>query len=114
MNSIAGVGESRISVIEEIGSTVAVLRGDVDSELRSQAGEALAIALDRGLPLILDLTDVRSVDSVGIAFVIQCCTIGNEEGLCVMLRNPPPAVSEVLGLLGLDHTFDETIATRAF
>ena len=62
-------------------------------------------AIDRDLPVVLDASDVRFIDSTGIAFLIQFCRIGREEGLPVQLRNPPELVSDVLAMLGLEHMF---------
>jgi anti-anti-sigma factor len=84
---------------------VAHLWGEIDDALRQQAGSVLARALDRDLPVVLDTSRVEFIDSAGIAFLIQLCTIGREEGLTVTLKDPPPVVSEVIEILGLTEMF---------
>jgi anti-anti-sigma factor len=95
-----------ITVIERPDVTVARLWGEVDEALREQASSALARALDRELPVVIETSEVEFIDSTGIAFLIQFCRIGREEGLLVTLANPPAIVSSVLTMLGLDEMFD--------
>jgi anti-anti-sigma factor len=94
-----------ITVTETPEATVAHLWGEIDDALRQQAGSVLARALDRNLPVVLDTSRVEFIDSAGIAFLIQLCTIGREEGLTVTLKDPPPVVSEVIQILGLTELF---------
>lgn len=94
-----------ITVTEAPEATVAHLWGEIDDALRQQAGSVLARALDRNLPVVLDTSRVEFIDSAGIAFLIQLCTIGREEGLTVTLKDPPPVVSEVIEILGLTEMF---------
>lgn len=94
-----------ITVVEESDSTVARLWGEIDEALREQASAALARAVDRELPVVVDASEVEFIDSTGIAFLIQFCRIGREEGLSVTLRNPPDTVTDVLAMLGLEQMF---------
>jgi anti-anti-sigma factor len=94
-----------ITVTETPDETIAHLWGQVDNALREQAGTVLSRALDRDLPVVIDTSRVDFIDSAGIAFLIQFCTIGREEGMRVVLHDPPPVVSEVLELLGLRELF---------
>ena len=95
-----------ITVVERPDRTVARLWGEIDEALREQASTALARALDRELPVVIETSEVDFIDSTGIAFLIQFCRIGREEGLAVTLANPPPIVANVLTLLGLDEMFE--------
>lgn len=95
-----------ISVTETPEATIAHLWGEIDEALRHEAGTALSRALDRELPVVIDAGRVDFIDSTGVAFLIQFCTIGREEGLSVTLQDPPAVVSEVLEMLGLSHMFD--------
>lgn len=94
-----------ITVTETIDATTAYLWGEIDDALREQASSALARALSRNVPVVLDAGQVRFIDSTGIAFLIQFCRIGQEEGLEVILRNAPPIVTDVLEMLGLSAMF---------
>ena len=77
-----------ITVAETADATVAYLWGEIDEALREEASSALTRALDRNLPVVLDTGRVEFIDSAGIAFLIQLCTIGREEGR-PMLTAPP-------------------------
>ncbi|WP_066462441.1 STAS domain-containing protein [Sanguibacter suarezii] len=92
-----------ISLAEEQSHSVVDMWGEIDGALRPEASAALACALDRDLPVVIDTSRVTFIDSTGIAFLVQFYTIGREEGLEVTLRNPPTVVSDVLAMLGVDE-----------
>lgn len=94
-----------IRVIEEPDLSVVDMWGEIDVALRSEASAALANALERDVPVVIDTSKVTFMDSTGIAFLVQFYTIGSEEGLTVTLRNPPPVVTDVLRMLGVDAIF---------
>jgi anti-anti-sigma factor len=100
---------SGIGLLEEPGHSVLQMWGEVDSALRPDASGALARALDRNLPVVIDTSKVDFIDSTGIAFLVQVCTIGRDEGLEVSLVDPPAVVSDVLSMLGVD----DLVAHRA-
>ncbi len=101
-----------IAVIETVDATVARLWGEIDEALREQASTALGRAIERELPVIIDTSQVVFIDSTGIAFLIQFCRIGREEGLRVTLLDPPQVVADVLEMLGLAHMFDHDWSDR--
>ena len=96
-----------ITVVERPHATVAHLWGEIDESRRQQAGAALARALDRGLPVVLDTSRVEFIDSAGIAFLVQLCTIGRDEGLAVTLVDPPRVLVEVLTMLAVPELSDD-------
>ncbi len=85
--------------------------GEIDVALRAEASAALANALARDLPVVIDTAQVTFMDSTGIAFLVQFATIGTNEGLTVSLRPPPPVVRDVLEMLGVLDFFQ--VDTRA-
>ena len=95
-----------ITVMEGSDATTARLWGEIDEGLRDQASSALVRALDCGRPVVIQTSEVTFIDSTGIAFLIQFCRLGREEGLRVVLADPPPIVRDVLTMLGLDDMFD--------
>lgn len=101
----AGVETGGIRLIEEPGSSVVAMWGEIDVALRSEASAALANALERDVPVVIDTSRVTFMDSTGIAFLVQFYTIGSEEGLSVTLRNPPSVVTDVLEMLGVIDIF---------
>ncbi|WP_245534370.1 STAS domain-containing protein [Xylanimonas cellulosilytica] len=96
-----------IDLVRETDASVVEMWGEVDAALRAEAGLALAGALERDLPVVVDATRVQFIDSAGVAFLVQLCTLGRDEELAVSLRNPPPVVAEVLHLVGCDSVIRE-------
>lgn len=92
-----------IRLQDEPGCSVVEMWGEVDGALRPEASAALASALERDLPVVIDTSRVTFIDSTGIAFLVQLYTIGQDEGLQISLRNPPAVVSDVLAMLGVDE-----------
>ncbi|MCL1869828.1 MAG: STAS domain-containing protein [Promicromonosporaceae bacterium] len=97
------------------GDEASVVRmwGEIDAALRAEAGAALAGALEQDHPVIVDATQVDFIDSAGVAFLVQLCRLGSDEGLKVSLRNPPPVVAEVLHLVGVEGVICEERTTPA-
>lgn len=92
-------------LFEQPETSVVDMWGEIDVALRSEASAALANALDRDMPVVIDTSKVTFMDSTGIAFLVQLYTIGTEEGLQVSLRNPPNVVTDVLEMLGVIDIF---------
>ncbi|WP_024287978.1 STAS domain-containing protein [Cellulomonas sp. KRMCY2] len=101
-----------ITVVEQADCTVAHLWGEIDESLRDQASTALMRALDRDLPVVLDTSEVRFIDSTGVAFLIQFCRVGRDDGLSVRLHEPPQVVTDVLEMLGMRDMFDDEPSGR--
>ncbi|WP_251151522.1 STAS domain-containing protein [Cellulosimicrobium sp. Marseille-Q4280] len=101
----AAVETGGIRLLEEPGASVVAMWGEIDVALRSEASAALANALERDVPVVIDTSRVTFMDSTGIAFLVQFYTIGSEEGLSVTLRNPPSVVTDVLEMLGVIEIF---------
>jgi anti-anti-sigma factor len=106
----SGTQTGGIALVERPDASVVDMWGEIDAALRSEAGAALANALERDLPVVVDTSKVTFIDSAGIAFLVQLCRIGQEEGLEVHLRCPPPAVQEVLTMLSVEGVVEEAVA----
>ncbi|MFC8733307.1 STAS domain-containing protein [Luteimicrobium sp. NPDC057192] len=91
-------------MVEEPGRTVVLLAGEIDVALRAHASLALSTALRRDLPVVVDAAGVTFADSGGIAFLIQFRALGSE-GLDVTFRALPPAIVDVLDILGVRDEF---------
>ncbi|WP_166848566.1 STAS domain-containing protein [Isoptericola sp. BMS4] len=91
-----------IALRERPDASVVDMWGEIDISLRNEAGAALAQAFERDLPVVVDTSHVTFIDSAGVAFLIQLCRIGRDEGLHVSVHRPPPAVRDVLHLLHVD------------
>lgn len=84
------------------------LWGDVDATLREQAGLVMAEVVLRSGAVVVDASEVGFIDSTGLAFVLQLVRVGEEEGLEVVLQDPPPHVMDLVHLIGMG----ERIAVR--
>ena len=88
-------------------SRVFVLRGDVDLSATPDARIAMENILAERVPrLIVDMSEVRYIDSSGLAFVIESLQRvkgwGGSFGLCGMSA----AVKEVFRIARLDQVFE--------
>lgn len=95
-----------ITVTETTGATITHLSGEIDEAVRGQASDALSVMLRRGLPMVLDTTGVTFIDSMGIAFLIQCSRFGTDQGVTVTLPDPPENVALLLEIAGAAPLFD--------
>lgn len=91
-----------IALTERPSASVVTMWGEVDIALRNQASAALAGAFQRDLPVVVDASRVTFIDSAGIAFLVQLCRIGQDEGLQVTLHDPPTTIRDALRTLELD------------
>ena len=94
------------------GVTVVRLSGEIDGALRDQASTAMARALTAGMPVVLDASGTRFVDSRGVAFLIQCARACEQVGLTVTLRDPPAQVRGVIAYLGAEEILPLARADR--
>ena len=83
------------------------LRGD----LRSEAGPAIEQELhpllgERGAALVVDLSEMPSVDSGGLSHLISLATHARLSQSRVILVNPTPFVAGVFNMTKLDTWFD--------
>lgn len=95
-----------ISVDEEAACTVVRLAGEVDVTLRLQAGQALAVCVTRGLPVVVDSTLATFADSYTLAFLLQLARACGEDGVRVALPDPSPAIAMLLEVTGTETLFD--------
>lgn len=93
--------KSTITTRQDGSVTILRMSGEIDAALRDQASHALGTALTIGFPVVLDLQDVRFIDSSGIAFLLQCHRSCAQIGLTCSVRNLPEQVEAVLTLLGM-------------
>lgn len=79
------------------GAQIVTLSGELDSSNVAQLETKVAsITAESSRPLIFDLSDLRFMDSAGIAVLISAATKTS-----VSLRNPSPVIRRVLDVTGL-------------
>ena len=90
---------------EEPDSLV-ILAGRVDASTVSAVRESVHSALDHGSgPLVVDLTDVHTVDITGLAMLIGAQRKASTAGRAIVLRGVPVRVSRLLRATHLDRAF---------
>jgi anti-anti-sigma factor len=92
----------RIGEPTEAGGVVVRLSGDLDiagaDEARAVVNQALVLAPTR---LTFDVTDLRFMDSSGIAVLVAAA----QKVDSVVLRNPSPVIQRLVALAGLAEVF---------
>ncbi len=81
-------------------AVVVSLWGEIDAALRDVAGQAMAFVIDTPGRLVIDVADLAFVDSTGVAFILQLHLVAVEDGREVVLRNPRPALRDLLEMIG--------------
>lgn len=90
-----------IEVPADADRSVVRLWGEVDATLRDQASVAMVELIRRRGPYIVDVADLRFIDSAGIAFVLQLNRVAIEDGSTMTLLDPPGVVTDMLELIGI-------------
>lgn len=89
-------------------SVCARLMSDVDSGNALALREVLNEVIADGKPvLFLDLREVRRMDSAGIAVLVEVHDRMKNEGRQLGLVNTPPAVRDMLELLGVFEIYQD-------
>lgn len=98
------------------GYLVLHVRGEVEALTADRLGAAVTAALDGDLPVVLDLTDVRFLDSAGLSTLVRATERGEELGeplrIAVDSNRPVVRPIEITGLerrLALYDSVDDAI-----
>lgn len=84
--------------LDPTGAQIVILSGELDSSNAASLQESMAAAIaPHNQRLIFDLTDLRFMDSAGIAVLIGAAT----QVTSVSVRNPSPIIRRVLETTGL-------------
>jgi anti-anti-sigma factor len=87
---------------------VIALSGEVDVYSVPGMREAVldAVAALNGQRVVLDVRDVRFIDSTGLALLISARRYVDERGGTIVLRNPSEWIVKVLDISGLRRMFE--------
>jgi anti-anti-sigma factor len=89
------------------GRRLLQLHGELDvAASTSVLKRLLELDLRSGLRLVLDLRDVRFIDSTGVRLLLQARAHAERVGAAFTVVAGPPAVMRVLRLVGLDDQLD--------
>ena len=92
--------------ISEDGAAATVfLTGDIDLETSPLARQTLLAAVDKGMPVVVDMGGVSYMDSSGIASLVEAFQKAKSAGHDFSLARVGGTVQKVLALARLDKVF---------
>ncbi|XVQ08747.1 STAS domain-containing protein [Spirillospora sp. CA-255316] len=108
-----------VTALPQDGRAVVRLSGELDIANGDDLRERLrAVRRSYGDHLVLDLTDLRFMDSHGLSIIIDCYKAVSEAGGGLVLAAPRPIVRRTLEITGLHRritvtpTVEEALAAR--
>jgi anti-sigma B factor antagonist len=97
----------RVEPVREEAATILNIAGDVDAASAHQLREAVIVAIDEGTPaVIVDLTSVGYVDSVGLGTLVVGLKRAAEQRTALRLVVTSPQIEKVFKITGLLTVFD--------
>lgn len=94
---------SGIAVQEEPERSVVKVWGEVDLAVRQAAAPVCQAVAQRGLPVVIDATDVSFVDSAGMSILVRIARDAEAGGYPVVLADAPWMLKELLTITGVDR-----------
>ena len=80
------------------------LRGELDVHTTPTLRAAVDGALDAEVgAVVLDLGDLTFVDSHGIGVIVGCYRAATSSGTALTIRDPSPAVEQILAITAIDR-----------
>jgi anti-anti-sigma factor len=98
------VGDATVFFDDQV--TLILLSGEVDLAIGDDLEFAGRDAIDRAMPVRLDVSRVTFIDSVGLGFVARMASAEREQGRRLALVGAPRAVHEAVHLVGLAELVD--------
>lgn len=98
------VGVFQVSMCVEAGAATLSLAGELDLAGEGQLEEAIQHARATGLPLTLDLSELRFIDSSGLRVFVRLHNASLRNGFAYTVVPGPPQVQRTFVLCGLDET----------
>jgi anti-anti-sigma factor len=88
------------------GIAVVRIQGSIDPRNLETLSATLAAARGRGFrTLVLDLADIRYINSAGLSYLVNLSDVLAERGGGLYLANPQPKVKVVFDLMGICQFF---------
>jgi anti-sigma B factor antagonist len=91
--------------IDDGGRKVLVLSGDVDLATAPGLRERIEEAGVGGVTVVIDLRDVRFMDSPGLGTLIYCRQVLEQHGSALVARSPQGDVRDLFDIVQLDSVF---------
>jgi anti-sigma B factor antagonist len=105
-----------IEVRHEQGCTIVAVAGEIDVSTVTGLRERLFDIAASGHPLVVDLDQVRFIDSVGLSVLVGTANRAAAQGSSLQVVCAPPKIHALLSVTGLDRrialarTLDEALA----
>jgi anti-sigma B factor antagonist len=90
---------------EERGAMVVSFEGDVDLQSSPEARKVLLETVGKGLPIMVDLSQVGYIDSSGVASLVESFQAARKAGQSLILVSVSDGARRVLELARLDKVF---------
>ncbi len=100
-----GSSKGDVSVYENDGTVIVLLRGSIDMSQAQELEEAGGYAIEKDMPIEVDVRHVDLIDSVGISFLVRVAASIRAHGGSVVLCGPAPGVEELLTVAGASSLF---------
>nr|WP_269326690.1 STAS domain-containing protein [Kineosporia mesophila] len=94
-----------VSVYDQDGYVVVLLHGSIDIDQTQELEEAGGYAIERDMPIMIDVRHVAMIDSVGISFLVRVAASVRAQGGTITLCGPAPLVEEMLSVAGAGTLF---------
>jgi anti-sigma B factor antagonist len=92
-----------VEVLQETGTLILRLRGELDMIGRDVIEPAVLAAIPTAYAVVLDLEDLTFCDSSGIAMFLLAHEKAEAAGVDLTICNVPPVVQRVLSITGVDQ-----------
>ncbi|MCM4078882.1 STAS domain-containing protein [Paractinoplanes hotanensis] len=104
---LADTGTGRIvaPVVEQAGTAMVELHGDVDREMVEQLEDCVLSGVTRGVDVLVDLADVSMMGAASLGALIEADELAGRRGRRLCLLAPPARVWRTLAAAGLEHAF---------
>jgi anti-anti-sigma factor len=90
-----------------------VVRGELDRATVHKLTAALGVAMTGNPCIEVDLTEATFMDTSGVRALVDAYLRLGQLPEAILIRDPSPAVRELLALAGVDQLFDIVCSARA-
>lgn len=102
----------KIGVIENAGTTVLKLSGDLDSYTSPRLAKFGRTWLKKTNKLVVNLDDLDYIDSTGLSALVAMWVITKERGVSMVVSCRSPRIHRVFELTGLLNLFNVVFSGR--
>jgi anti-sigma B factor antagonist len=97
-------GAERVTISSDGTNVLLAVEGDVDAARAPQLLDLVLLTsvVQEHEQVTLDLSQVRFIDSTGLAALVEARNRLEHEGIALTLHHPPPAVAQLLAMSGIE------------